>query len=159
MYDSAIICVDTTEVFKSPRLNSAGWPELLARSRSGSATIVVSEVVVREATRQFPDHVGRALKEANAALAGLENLDLGPAPTLEALQERSQQAILEYESWLRKKLLDNEVMILPLPQVTHDDVLRRDLTTKKPFAKAGKGYRDTLIWESWKEYLAKVDSG
>lgn len=39
-------------------------------------------------------------------------------------------------------------IVLPYPVVRHEAVVGRDLLRRKPFNKEGKGYRDTLIWES-----------
>ena len=35
-----------------------------------------------------------------------------------------------------------------MPQVSHADLVERDLSSRKPFSPTGKGYRDALIWES-----------
>jgi hypothetical protein len=35
-----------------------------------------------------------------------------------------------------------------IPRVSHEEVVKRDLLRRKPFGESGKGYRDTLIWET-----------
>jgi predicted nucleic acid-binding protein len=37
---------------------------------------------------------------------------------------------------------------LKYPPVSHEEIVKRDLNRRKPFSESGKGYRDTLIWES-----------
>jgi hypothetical protein len=55
-------------------------------------------------------------------------------------------ALRAYEAQLRRKLQLFNVVFLPMPADTHEQVLERALQRKKPFAKNKDGYRDTLVW-------------
>jgi transposase len=67
------VLVDTTELFRVPLLDAAGWRELLARSRRGHLNLAISEVVVREASRHFAARVRSDLAQAERALAKLRD--------------------------------------------------------------------------------------
>jgi hypothetical protein len=45
-------------------------------------------------------------------------------------------------------------VLLPYPDISHEQLVRRDLDRRKPFGSTGKGYRDALIWISIMTYLS-----
>ncbi len=66
-----------------------------------------------------------------------------------------------YEQWLRDRLGRVGAKILPLPQISHHEILSRALPEERPFRIKGDGpkmgsdgYRDMLIWASVAEYSA-----
>lgn len=151
-----LVSVDTTAFEESPNLDRFGWPELLAWSRRDLLEVVVSEVVLLEADR----HVRRrARKEfevlassasSMAELAEIQKLDIG------RLQTQSATAAEARIQARRDRLADAGVTTLPLPAVSHAELLARDLGERKPFRPSGKGYRDALMWESLLEHLDSI---
>lgn len=151
------IFVDTTELRKSPRLDKAGWPEVLAWAREGIVGLAISDVVLREAQRQQVEQReadARELRQVISKFAHTEarNLDL------DRIEEEARTEASQYRKRTRKHIEDSGGTILPLPKVSHARVLDRDLGTRKPFARSGKGYRDTLIWESLVEFVKTLRS-
>ena len=53
----------------------------------------------------------------------------------------------EYEHYLRRKIMSNGE-IIPIPPVTIENLIERDLNRRKPFKENGVGFRDALIWET-----------
>ena len=56
--------------------------------------------------------------------------------------------ISSYPNTLRSRLNDLGIKIIPYPLISHEKVVERDLDARRPFKESGRGYRDTLIWES-----------
>ncbi|MEN8447142.1 MAG: PIN domain-containing protein, partial [Cyanobacteria bacterium J06555_13] len=53
-----------------------------------------------------------------------------------------------WESHVKSLLREFDGSILPKPEVTVNELLKRSLDRQKPFSKGDKGFRDTLIWLS-----------
>lgn len=53
-----------------------------------------------------------------------------------------------YSRNLESKLNLLNAHYLNFPSVSHESVTKRAISKRKPFSESGKGYRDTLIWES-----------
>lgn len=65
-----------------------------------------------------------------------------------------------YPVVLKRVIEEQGIELLPYPQVTHREVVRRDLHKRKPFREFEQGttgYRDTLIWETVLELCGKTD--
>ncbi|WP_047521862.1 PIN domain-containing protein [Microbacterium sp. ZOR0019] len=135
------VFLDTTEFSANSSLESAGWDSLQAAITSGLVVVAVSEVTVRELTRQI-------MKKADDERAAIEK-------SIAALAAHSIEATLnsrladDIEGALRGRLARRKVQVLPLPEVSHDELIGRDLAIRKPFDKDGKGYRDALIWQTF----------
>jgi hypothetical protein len=54
----------------------------------------------------------------------------------------------EYFIFLNALLQSPGFAILGVPEVSHEEIVMRDLRRRKPFAPTGKGYRDCLIWHT-----------
>ena len=109
----------------------------------------IPKVVILEALRHYERETAAVEKEVRKVWARLDQfqVDFDPKYQQEALQKLRQGAA-EYETLLRTKLAAGQVVLLPLPNVSHDNLLDRDLGGRKPFSPTGKGYRDALIWGS-----------
>ncbi len=149
-----IICVDTTELFQAPGLDRAGWPELLAWCRREAVTVVLSEVVLREADRHYREKALEELQGLRRSVQRFEHLEQGRQLDLEPLAAELTTSISKHLEGRRKTLLEHGVVILPIPTVPHGKLLDRDLAHGKPFQESGKGYRDALTWEALLGFLA-----
>lgn len=146
------VIVDTTELYRTPLLDAAGWKELLARSRRGEVRLCVPEVVLREASRHYRERIGGDLMQAQKALAKLRDLGFAETPDLQATEPQVTSLAEAYRPQLERLLSQASAYVLPLPSVSHEELLDRDLEIRKPFRQSGKGYRDALIWEAILEY-------
>lgn len=162
------IFVDTTTTKTDVLLEKASWTQLLSLVARFEVHVVISEVVVRETVRHRDRQAAEAWGAFEAAagklLQRLKHLEaLGaevswsPRPTSLPTADLKTGDRSEWR-W-RQRLTDLGVEILPLPSVSHDDVLSRDLQVRKPFQSNGKGYRDALIWESCKAFITDLPPG
>ncbi|MDQ1461647.1 MAG: hypothetical protein QOI08_3131, partial [Actinomycetota bacterium] len=86
-----IVCVDTTDFFRSPLLETAGWPELLTYSRDDRLTLAIPAVVLMEAARHFEQQASRELERARSSLDELARL--GGGTTFDLRQTETQLAM------------------------------------------------------------------
>lgn len=105
--------------------------------------LCIPEVVIQEIMRHFRKKYEEA-QTSYTQLSGIFSLvDQELEPVLEAYQ-----AVEEYKEKLFTRLSELNVHILPLPSTSIESLLSRDIDERKPFDTTGKGFRDTLIWES-----------
>jgi hypothetical protein len=148
-----LVVVDTTELWKSLELVSAGWPQILAWCKAALIEVAIPDVTLQESGRHYEQDEARRLRKIVKDLSSLDFLPDVLLPSEDDLQELIEERISDYPRRLRALLSESSVVVLPLPNVGHDAVVRRDLESRKPFQQSGKGYRDTLNWESLMEHL------
>jgi PIN domain len=144
-----LVVIDTTVVRADMRLASAAWNQALALSRRGALQLHIPRVVLLEAVRHYERQTASAEKEVRTAWSTLARfgVDLDSEYQAEALKKLAEAAA-DYETMVATKLGAVNAGILPLPQVSHEELVARDLSSRKPFSTTGKGYRDALIWAS-----------
>lgn len=147
------IVPDTAEVDRAHALTSRGWGELLIRCRRGDVKIVVPDVVIREAARHFGPAVHTQLAPSSRLVRMLNVLGVTDLPDLDAITEAIGEPAEFYAAHLRRRLESHGAVVAPVPEVSQEQILARDLAGRKPFrsggkGQSGKGYRDTLIWET-----------
>jgi len=138
------IVLDTTELKETPRLEGGLIGLVLTASRLGRVHVALPQVVLDE----FKRHQRRRIEEA------IKKIDEG-ARSLEIVSGRANSSTSYtvndlYAEWLNHiepRLTSAKAKILPLPEVSHEALLARDLGERKPFDD-GRGYRDALIWET-----------
>ncbi|MFC3687207.1 PIN domain-containing protein [Aquipuribacter hungaricus] len=159
-----VVVLDTNVLKEDPVLNGPAVKRLFALSRRQMLHVAIPEVVLLELRRQYTDVVeGKVAQlrgmpyKAKEALAELripldhEEVKLPSFPDLDLA------AMMEsYSDTVTLRLSEAGVSRLSLPRVSHADVLRRDLERRSPFKANGRGYRDTLIWESIRELFTEA---
>ena len=126
-----IVVIDTNAiVHRDWRLQQTWWRLLLELSAIGRITLVVPEVVLREA-------VGKYARKAKAVSKDLTQLQL----TFDL-----EQSVASYEAELRNKLKDANCRIDGSPPIGVLELTDRAVARKRPFNDEGNGFRDTLIW-------------
>ncbi len=141
---TSTIVLDTTELKETPRLEGGLIGLMLTASRRGRVNLAIPQVVFDELQRHQKRQIAEAIKKIDEGSRSLEMIS-GRAnpPTAHTVDDL-------YGAWLRDikaRLSSANVKILPLPKVSHEALLARDLGERKPFDD-GKGYRDALIWET-----------
>ena len=165
------IFIDSTETVQNFGLKSENFKKLIDLRNDGNITVVIPEVVVRETLRKWKNNYTEKLNklissqremqilrsklyfnfqkfslvdEMNEEEGDLTNLRENTPPLLD------QRKFEQYLNILH-------ITIAPLPRINIDSILSRELERKKPFTTNekgfGKGFRDTLIWETIKEYI------
>ena len=54
----------------------------------------------------------------------------------------------DYEQILTQQCANLNIALIKYPTVSHRDMVKRELSKRKPFKDSTKGYRDALIWET-----------
>jgi hypothetical protein len=157
-----VVVVDTTTTKTDPTISSVRWIQLLSLSALGRVRLIVPEVVVRETLRHREreaavvaagvaaqrDKLARTLKKASELEMAVDMR----APAAATADPRTADA----SQRLRQKLAEVDAEIAPLPEVSHEELLDRDLAEGKPFTSTGKGYRDALVWHTLREVASAV---
>ena len=108
--------------------------------------------MLAEATNRYREDLTEILAQARKVHGSL--LRLLPQIAASSYAEVSvEDATTQYEQKLRRKFLKLGDL-LPYPEVQHSEVVARDLARRNPFKRDGSGYRDCLIWESIKKFVA-----
>ena len=159
------VVVDTTATFIDVMLKSTRWVQLLTLCHGSKVSLVVPDVVLRETARHWATEAQQAIKIANGRISGIEKsrdrlLDLGLDGS--ALVDSTPITVVpDEEEFLAEqydKLTALGVEVKSVPNhVDIETILQRDLDSKKPFDKSGKGFRDTLVWETVKEAASVLE--
>ncbi|WP_433828664.1 PIN domain-containing protein [Actinoplanes sp. CA-015351] len=159
--------VDTTSTYVDVMMRSTPWMQLLTLCHSSRLQVVLPDVVLQETARHWGAEAREAIKTANAKIGGLKSswekltafgIDASSLVDSTPVTDTPDKAKFEKET--REKLMFLGVQVAPLPEhVDINLVLQRDLARQKPFTSTGKGFRDTLVWESTKQVVADSHAG
>jgi hypothetical protein len=160
------VIVDTTATFVDVMMKSTRWTKLLTLCEDSKLQVVVPDVVLRETARHWEGQAIEAVDIANGKIGGirksrerlaelgLDGRELIDSPPVTITPNRAQ-----FEHDQRDRLVSLGVDVPPIPNhVDVDTVLERDLARKRPF-NGGKGFRDTLVWETAKQVVLKSAAG
>lgn len=101
-----------------------------------------------EIINQYREKVGEICPKVNECIRGIKQIAPQYAFDNPFTDTVKDKLLNEYESYFRNRINKLGIKIIPYPQISHKDVVKRDLARKRPFQNSGKGYRDALIWES-----------
>ena len=158
-----VAIIDTTTTARDVLLENSAWEKVLALSKRDQLRLVVPEVVLLETARHWEREVierselPKAVKRIQERLERLKRLGmdidyaLPPPPEIERIDRAA------FTEKLRLRLVSAGAHIAPVPEISVKDVLQRDLDGRRPFQESGKGFRDTLIWETVREVINALD--
>jgi predicted nucleic acid-binding protein len=146
------LVLDTNVIVEDWLLGSPAATHIRNLSAYGPVTLLVPDLVIREAVGVYRRRLKSAQRDLNRAVAQRRKLEVGARdPLLEQLDTSVDldSAAIAYDLRLREVLDRAHATILPLPNVGHDRLVERALLGRKPFDQDGhNGYRDALIWHS-----------
>lgn len=131
------VVIDTNVLWAGHALNAQAIRELVALKEK--ARIVVPDAVALELTRHLTEEDGRAQAQLKNALRSRETAGIDVAGWRSLTD-------LYWDGKVRQLILTFAATILPHPDVSHEDLVLRDLMKSPPFKTSGAGYRDALIW-------------
>lgn len=145
------VVVDANVIIQSPRLSSGAWRAALHAQQTGVLDLRVPELCVLEAVAWMERELPARVTKFRKAMSDLDRvgvrLELDPwAEDPLGVGRLAGEADAAYESYLRGRLAGCK--ILPIPEVAHEQLIRRAVRRVRPFNDAGSGYRDALIWEA-----------
>jgi hypothetical protein len=137
------IFLDTTVLRSDFYLASPDARLLQQFVRTTGATLAVPLIVIEETKNKFREELEKGAVEINK----LSRLLPANSRQLPVLDINTQ--VRDYEIQLLERLSsDFRFRALDFPEVSHRELVERDLRRRKPFSKSGEGYRDALIWHS-----------
>lgn len=152
--DSNVFCADF-------QMDGIAWNIFLSESRRVGLEPCVPEIVrdevlnkFREELKDISEDVEKAVRPASRMVG--RNI-INPVPS----EEEIQRLCSEYPIRINDVALRHGFIFLPYPQVSHKELVERELAGLKPFRKRqkgqksqkGQGYRDALLWHSVLEHL------
>jgi hypothetical protein len=114
-----------------------------------NATLVVPKVVFEEVVNHHEEDVKQVKSDLRRTLSNAGRLVRnvrGQEAWIEAISKQSRDE--PYRIFLLEELKRLNAMIVDYSDISHSDVVARDLRRRRPFQQSGKGYRDTLLWET-----------
>lgn len=125
-------------------LEGGAFEVFFDQAASGHFRIVLPEVVVIETHELYRREVTERIAQRDRPSTRLRKLDVDSP---EAPQIDVQAAADAFEAKLRKKATAGGVVV-SVPDVDHEQLVRRAALKRRPFRDRGVGYRDALIWQS-----------
>lgn len=141
------IFLDTNIFHNDWFMKNANFKYLFHFISNENHEFLVSKLVIQEVENNRKKELNTVLNDLKKNIKHFNKLNSSSIDTdIEALAvEYNLLALIENR-------LEN-VILLDYSGIAHDTVVHRALNNKKPFMKEEKGYRDTLIWLSFIEYL------
>lgn len=146
------VILDTQAIHKDFHLANPATVRLLKGAAAHGLVVCIPEVVLQEMQSDFREQVERTLLTSETSRRDLSRLRSQEASAETAGDVDAE--VTAYDVRLRAILADNNVRVLPVPQVTAATIFSRHLAHRKPFKPDGKGLNDVLIWESILELCA-----
>ena len=142
-----VIVLDTNALHGRKPFTRADSAVLLELARIGHIRLVLPDVVLHELSRQWAERLDEHRAKLGSALGELNGtLEEAGVPELSLEQPGLDRAVF-YDA--ASVLLSRKGVEIPAcPDVSASDLLNRDISTRKPFSRDGKGFRDALIWEN-----------
>jgi hypothetical protein len=142
MLNLSHIVLDATAYRADPLLRGNAFRILLAGLGRVGAKLLVPEVVFDEVVNGFRERLQLLAARADAVETDARRLGL----SAEVFTQRIDVAT-ETEKYRTTLLHELGVELLPLPDLSHHELVKRALQRRKPFNQSGAGYRDALIWQ------------
>ena len=153
------IVVDSNVIIADYWLRSPSFVLLRDFLKKTNATFVVPKVVFEEVINHQKEDVGqiesdirKTLRNASRLIRNLKGQDA----SIKAISRQSRED--PFVEFLTSELASLNSKIADYSDIPHTDVVQRDLKRRKPFQESGKGYRDTLLWETVLRNCIEKDS-
>lgn len=150
-----IVIIDTSVIVADFWLKGTEFSILWANLETISAQLVIPEVVLDEAVNKFGERLKEAVDAAQKKLNALEKLLQKDQIKLDSVSIEDEKK--KYRRYFKERINYISGSIAPYPNTPHKEIATRAMHKRKPFNSSGKGYRDTLIWETVKEVVGKED--
>lgn len=146
------VFLDTNVFFNNWHLTNLNFKLLFHFLANESCNLLLSEVVVKEVNNKRDQQAIELLNELKTIAKKLNYLNSNTTQLPKNFTEIQPYDFRDVIGCMVEDIED-----IPFDSIKHSEVVDRALQTIKPFATGEKGYRDTLIWLSFLEFL-KVNS-
>ncbi len=140
------VVLDTSILCQDPRLVSTAFRVFLDGLPLVPVQLQIPEVVLDETMNRYREDLVASSASLKGALDSLGRLL--PSNKFNVALPDLDTALLQQRQFLDASFSRVKAKVLPYPKVSHQKVVERDLARRRPFTREGKGYRDTLIWET-----------
>ena len=158
------VVLDTNALHSDPWLAGAPGKKLLELAARGSCVVVFPQVVIDELRRQRRESANRAHEQAASGVGDMAKAGVDVTQTAAHLKASFEKIDTDLDAAFAAVLNRDNVAAAPVPDVPATEILRRDLTRRRPFMEvevkqklASVGLRDTLIWETVLAVLEQAD--
>src|SRR5882724_4756852 len=139
-----IVVLDTEPIRFDYLLNATTTRILLENMATAGIELVIPAVVLREHIAHFRADLATKVSKLQGNIGSLKKHIPWSGPNLSIQLPDLEEQVSIFEGYLTERLGKFAIEVLPLPQVSHDVLVDRDLKGRKPFDGHGKGYRDAL---------------
>lgn len=150
-YAKVKVLLDTSAIYPDVCFRSADSRILLDAIGTRIPGVLVPEVVLRELVNKQREALVDAFDTHQKLTRTLTQVCVEPPERLMRPANVGERGAA-YHVFLINLMKPPLWLKLPMPQVSHDAVVTRELLRRKPFSPKGTGYRDYLIWLSLLEY-------
>lgn len=144
------IFLDTNTFYNDWFLKSANFKYLFNWINSIGHTIILSELVIQESDNIFQREQLAAWSDFRKNIKQLGKFNKSK---IDFLNEPIENKHYSLKSEIAQKT--TEFKIFGYSNISHETVVQKALKNKRPFLEGEKGYRDTLIWLSFLNYIEK----
>ncbi len=138
------IILDSTAYRADLLLEGNAFRILFANLERIGAKIIIPEVALEEVVNAFREDIEKFAASSKKMAKEAQRLKLDHTISVFPAEKVGTEV-----SKYRHRLQSLErTEIAPIPDTAHKELLKRDLSRRKPFKSTGTGYRDTLIWET-----------
>ncbi|NRT13933.1 hypothetical protein HNP99_000258 [Flavobacterium sp. 28A] len=142
-----IIFIDTNIIYGHWHLQNANFQYLLNYLENTNSTLAVSEIVCDEIDNKFHDELNAIESTLKNNIKKYNTLINKNSPLIPDKLDNDYS----FKSLLMKRT--NHVNFFPFNLVPNQKLVERAIKKIKPFKEDDKGFRDTLIWLSFLDYL------
>jgi len=138
--DTNIICADFLMKGNAFRIFLSGVPRV-------GVTVYIPEVVVDEVLNKYKQALLEAVRSFDNVSKLWHRITENKLKLFEEALDIENQ-ISWYREYLQEKIKNIGAKVVAYPDISHKEMVRRSLEGKPPFRSDGKGYRDSIIWQS-----------
>ncbi len=144
-YEMKYYVIDTNFIHADFFLRGTRITALARSAHKLGHSVLMPQVVFDEMCKQYNEQVDELASSFKGAQKDLYKL----SPAKDQWADYDFKKLkTDYEQGLLNRCNDLDVGILKYPTVSHRDMVKRELSKRKPFKDSTKGYRDALIWET-----------
>jgi len=151
------VVLDSNIIVADFWMDSPGFKILLENAKTDNVELIIPKVVVDEVKNKFRQRINKSQSDINAEAAKLDKITRS-AFGITVSKDLLEKSLKKYERYLKKTFRENNITVAPYPAVPHEYLAQKAMLKLKPFNENEKGYRDSLIWETIKTFLSKVDT-
>lgn len=151
------VVLDTNILYSDFHLRGAEIESLCQSINKIGGKVCIPEVVIRETINKYREELSASRKMIDKGLNAYSRLSGQSVFNNPITEEQTDSDVIAFKDYHRQRVRELGIDVLPIPSISHEEVIARDLARKKPFTIEGKGYRDTLIWETMRELCGRAE--